>query len=138
MPDSPHFTRSVWFLTLVALLVALGAKVLIGALTPFDWLAWLDNASLPGAVVLIAGETSFWRGDALIRALSFGVGALVACLLAGTPPWRLIVSLLAVSTLSSLVAQFPGPGRPAQLALWAAAAPVATLVVGVLFRALKR
>jgi len=100
-------------------------------------LDWLDNESRQGPVVLIAGETSFWRGDALIRALSFGIGALIACLLANSQSWYLIGSLVAISALSTVFAQFPRPATPAQLALWAAAAPIATFAVSVLFRTWK-
>ena len=137
MSPSQHFTRSVWFVTLVALLISLGAQVLIGALTPVTALDWLDNESRQGPVVLIAGETSFWRGDALIRAVSFGLGALVACLLANTQSWLLVASLVAISVVSSAFAQFPRPATPWQLSLWAAAAPIASLTVSVLFRAFK-
>ena len=137
MPTSPHFTGSIWFATLVALLVSLGAQVLIGALTPVTALDWLDNESRQGPIVLIAGVTSFWRGDALIRALSFGIGALIACLLANTKSCSLIASLVAVSAMSTVFAQFPRPATPAQLALWAATAPIATLAVSVLFRMWK-
>lgn len=134
MPSSPHFVGSIWFATLVALLVSLGAQVLIGALIPVTALDWLDNESRQGPVVLIAGETSFWRGDALIRAVSFGIGALVACLLVNTQSWYLVVSLVAVAALSTVFAQFPRPATPVQLAIWAAAAPIASLVVSMLFR----
>ena len=137
MTSSSHFTGSIWFVTLVALLVSLGAQVLIGALTPVTALDWLDNESRGGPVVLIAGETSFWRGDALIRALSFGIGAVVACLLANSQSWYLVVSLGAFAALSTGFAQFPRPATPMQLALWAASAPTATLAVSMFFRAWK-
>jgi hypothetical protein len=137
MPSSPNFIGSIWFVTLVALLVSLGAQVLIGALTPVAALDWLDNESRQGPVVLIAGETSFWRGDALISALSFGIGALVACLLANSQSWYLVLSLVAVAALSTVFAQFPRPATPVQLVIWAAAAPISTLAVGTLFRVWK-
>jgi hypothetical protein len=137
MPSSPQFIGSIWFVTLVALLVSLGAQVLIGALTPVASLDWLDNESRLGPVVLIAGETSFWRGEALIRAVSFGIGALVACLIASSQSWYLVVSLVAVAALSSVFAQFPRPATPVQLAVWAASAPIATLAVSTLFRVWK-
>lgn len=60
-------------------------------------------------MVLVAGVTSFWRGDALLRAASFAIGALVACLLAHAHSAWLIVSLVAVSALSTVFAQFPRP-----------------------------
>ena len=137
MSRSQHFTGSVWFVTLVALLVSLGAQVLIGALAPVTALDWLDHESRQGPVVLIAGETSFWRGDALVRAGAFAIGALVACLLANAQSWRLVVSLVVIAVVSSAFAQFPRPASPWQLFLWAAAAPVASLTVSLLFRAFK-
>jgi hypothetical protein len=137
MLSSQHFTGSIWFATLVALLVSLGAQVLIGALTPVASLDWLDNESRQGPVVLIAGETSFWRGDALIRAVAFGVGALVACLLTNSQSWYLVASLVVVAVLSTVFAQFPRPATPVQLLFWAAAAPIAALAVSVFFRLWK-
>lgn len=134
MPSSPRFIGSIWFATLVALLVSLGAQVLIGALTPVSTLDWLDGESRQGPVVLIAGETSFWRGDALIRAVSFGIGGLLACLLANSQSWRLVSSLVAVAAISTVFAQFPRSATPSQLAVWAAAAPTSTLAVSMLFR----
>lgn len=134
MPSSPHFIGSIWFAALLALLVSLGAQVLIGALTPVTALDWLDNESRQGAVALVAGETSFWRGDALIRSVSFGIGALVACLLANSQSWYLVVSLVAVAMLSTVFAQIPRPATPMQLAVWVSAAPISTLAVSMLFR----
>ena len=137
MASLPPFTGSTWFVTLVALLVSLGAHVLIGALTPVTALDWLDNESRQGPVVLVAGVTSFWRGDALLRAASFAIGTLVACLLAHSHSAWLIVSLVGVSALCTVFAQFPRPATVAQLALWAAAAPLASLVVALVFRLWK-
>jgi hypothetical protein len=133
MSTSTHFTGSIWFVALVALLVSLGAQVLFGALpvTVFDW---IDNENRSGPIVLIAGETSFWRGDSIIRAISFGLGALIACFLASSHSWYLIATLILVSFLSTAFAQFPRPATLWQLSLWAASAPVAVLVVSVLYR----
>lgn len=135
MSSTPHFTRSVWFVTLVALLVSLGAQVMIEAITPLAALDWLDNESRQGPVVLIAGETSFWRADAVIRALAFGAGAGVACLLASSQSGYLVVSLVVMAALSTVFAQFPRPATPDQLLLWAASAPAAALAVSGFFRA---
>lgn len=133
MLPSPNFTSSLWFVLIVSLLVSLGTQVLIGALTPLTALDWLDGESRQGPVVLIAGVTSFWRGDAFIRALSFGTGALVACLLASKQSWLLVMSLVAMSTLCSVFAQFPRPASLTQLALWGSAGPLASLAVSALF-----
>ena len=132
-----HFSGSTWFATIVALLVALGSQVLIGALTPitaFDWL--FGEARRQGPVVLIAGE-SFWREDSIIRAVAFGVGAFVACLLARSNSWQLLVSLVAVSLVATAFAQLPRPASMWQLALWASSAPAGALLVGLVFHAWK-
>jgi hypothetical protein len=137
MPTPPQFTSSIWFLTLVALLASLGAQVLIGALTPitaFDWL--FGEARRQGPVVLVAGE-SFWREDSIIRAVSFGIGAAVACLLARSHSWQLLAGLVAVSFVATAFAQFPTATSMWQLSLWACSAPAGALLVGVVFRAYK-
>ena len=136
MSTSMPFTGSVWFVTLVALLVSLGAQVVIGSLpvTAFDW---IDNENRTGPLVLIAGETSFWRGDSVIRAISFGLGALVACVLANAHSWYLVAALVVASFACTVFAQFPRPATSVQLAIWASSAPVAALIVGLFFRAWK-
>ncbi|MBB4845215.1 hypothetical protein HNP55_003762 [Paucibacter oligotrophus] len=137
MSSPPLFTGSTWFVTFVAILVALGAQVLIGALTPivaFDWL--FGEMRRQGPVVLIAGE-SFWREDAVIRALAFTLGAFVACLLARTHSWQLLASLVAVFLVATAFAQFPRPVLTWQLVLWASAAPAGALLAWGFFRAWK-
>lgn len=134
MSTSQSFTGSIWFVTLVALLASLGLQVLIGAL-PVTFFDWIDTENRSGPVVLIAGATSFWRGDLLIRATSFGLGTLIACLLANSHSWYLIASLVVVAFLATAFAQVPRPATLLQLSLWAASAPLAAFVVSVIFRA---
>lgn len=134
MSAPPQFTGSTWFVTLLALLIASGAQTLIGALVPLAAFEWLYEKPPIDQVVLIAGETSFWRVDTLIRAVTFALGAFVACLLARSHSWQLLASLVAISLVATAFAQFPRPATPWQLGLWASAAPVGVLVVGVLFR----
>lgn len=86
---SRPFTDAVWFLTLLGLLASLGAQVLIGAALPLTSLDWLDADSQQSSIVLVAGVTSFWAEDTLIRAASFGLGACCAFLIAHSPTWRL-------------------------------------------------
>jgi hypothetical protein len=138
MSNPPPFTNSIWFVSLVALLVALGAEVLIGALTPITTFDWLFSEPRRDPVVIIAGETSFWREDSMIRALSFGIGAFVACLLASRHSWLLLASLVAVAVVATTFAQLPRPATFWQLTLWASAAPLGTLLVGVSFHAWRR
>lgn len=134
MSTTHRFTGSIWFLALLALLVSLGFQVLIGAL-PVTWFDWIDGENRSGLVVLVAGETSFWRGDAVIRGISFGVGALIASLLANRNSWLLIATLILMSLLSTAFAQFPRPASAVQLTIWTASAPVATAITSLSFRA---
>lgn len=138
MDTPPRFTATVWFVTGLALLVSLGAQVLIGALLPLSAVLGLEGVSLQPPLVLIAGETSLWRTDALIRGLSFGLGAWVACALAASLSWRLVASLVTVSAVASMFAQFPRPATAAALSLWAAAAPLGSGVVCLVCRAWAR
>ena len=137
MPTLLQFTASIWFVTLVALLVSLGSQVLIGALVPIAAFDWLTDEPRTGPVVLIAGMTSFWREDSIIRAVSFGLGAFVACLIARSHSWQLLACLVGVALVATAFEQFPRPATLWQLALWASAAPTGALLVGVVFRAWK-
>lgn len=134
MPTLPQLTSSIWFATIVGLLVSLGSQVLIGALLPITAFDWLANESRKGPVVLIAGVTSFWREDSIIRAVSFGVGAFIACLLARSHSWQLLAGLVAISSVATAFAQTPGPVATWQFAVWASSAPAGALLVGVVFR----
>ena len=135
MPAQPQFTSSIWFATLVALLVSLGAQALIGALVPITAFEWLYEKPAVGQIVLIAGETSFWRVDALIRVVSFALGAFIACLLAWSQSLPFLASLVAISVVATVFAQFPRPATTWQLVTWASAAPAGAFLVAVLFRA---
>jgi len=137
MPSPSNFTGSVWFVSLVALLASLGAQVLIGSIVPIAAFDWLDGQSRQGPIMLVAGETSFWRGDAFIRALSFGIGALLACLLARSQSWGLVAILLAISATCTVFAQFPRPASFSQLVVWGISAPISALTVGAIFKLVK-
>jgi hypothetical protein len=128
-----HFTGSVWFVTLVGLVVALGTQALIGALVPIAAFEWLYDKPPIEQVVLIAGKTSLWRVDTLIRTLSFGLGAFVACHLVNSLTWHLVASLMATYLAATALAQFPRPAAQWQLAVWASAAPAVALLVFMLY-----
>jgi hypothetical protein len=134
MSAPPQFASSTWFVTLVALFIALGAQTLIGAIVPLSAIEWLYEKPPIDQVVLIAGETSFWRVDTLIRAVSFALGAFIACLLARSHSWQLLASLVAISLVATVFAQFPRPAAPWQLGVWATAAPLGALLAAVPFR----
>ncbi|MDT8999713.1 hypothetical protein RQP53_10585 [Paucibacter sp. APW11] len=128
-----HFTCSTAFVTVLALLVSLGTQVLLGAITPV-WLFDGPGDSSSG-VVLIAGVSSFWRADAIIRALSFGLGSAIACLLARRLSWLLVLLLTGMATIATAFAQFPRPATHEQLMVWSAAAPLASLLLAMALRA---
>jgi hypothetical protein len=137
MPQRPRFTGSIWFTTLVALLVALGSQILVENLAPVAAFDWLHQATPKSeAVVRIAGM-SFWREDTIIRLVAFSLGTFIAFLLAHTHSLRLLLALLFVAITATAFAQFPRPASTLQLAVWALSAPTGVLVVGLLFRAAK-
>ena len=133
MNPRDHFSGNTAFVTALALLISLGTQVLLDAITPV-WLFDGPGDSSSG-VVLIAGVSSFWRGDAIIRALSFGLGSSIACLLARRASWWLVLLLTGMATVATAFAQFPRPATPEQLMVWSAAAPLASLLVTLILRA---
>lgn len=136
MSTSTHFTGSIWFVTLIALLVSLGSELLIGFL-PYSAFSWIDGPNHQSPVVLVAGETSFWRVETLIRVVAFGLGALIACLLASSQSWNLVATLVTASLLCTVFAQLPKTAALWQQAIWTASAPFAAFVVSAIFRAWK-
>lgn len=120
--------RSLWFIAAVALLVALGAQVVLEHVTPmvlFD--ALLGETRRQGPVVLVAGE-SFWREDAVIRAVAFAVGAWVGCRLVVTVSRRLLASLLVMAFVATAFAQWPDRIQGWPWAVWTLAAPAGVLI----------
>lgn len=129
MRNSHHFSKSIWFASLVALVVALGTNLLLESILPiaaFDWLETAAPGDAPG--YRIAGR-SFWKGDSILRLVSFGFGAAVACLLAWPRSWRLIASLVLISALATVFAQFPGRSATWQLMVWSLAGPAGAFFV---------
>jgi len=134
MSEPQKLTGSIWFATGIALLVSLGAQTLIEALLPIAALDWLYEKPPIEHVVFVAGKTSFWLVDTLIRALAFALGAVVGCLLVSAHSWRLPASLMAMSVIATVFVEFPWPAAPWQLGVWALAAPAGVLLVAVIFR----
>lgn len=137
MSHLPNFSNSVWFATLVALLVALGSQVLIEALAPITAFDWLFNESRRQAPIVMTVGESFWREESVVRAIAFGIGAFIGCILARSHSWQLQLSLIAISLCAITLVQLPRPASMWQLAVWVSSAPAATIVVVVLFRAWK-
>lgn len=137
MTRLPRLFRSTGFAVLMGLCVAWLAQTLIEVLTPVSVFDGFRDDGRDGHVVLIAGVTSFWREDALIRLVASGLGALAACLCARSQRWPLLAALVAGSVIATAFAQMPRPVLPWQLAVWASAGPAGALVVGLVCRRWK-
>ena len=133
MPAKPRLSGSIWFASLVALLVALGTQLLMESVIPAIAFTWLDGGpGRPEPYYWVAG-TSFWRGDSMLRFVAFGFGACVACLLARSRSIRLVAGLVAVSLLAVAFAQLPAKAAAWQLAIWALSGPTGALLVALAF-----
>lgn len=133
MPIKSRLFRSIWFASLVALLVALGAQLLLESLIPAVAFMWLDGGpGRPEPSYWVAGM-SFWRSDSVLRFVVFGLGACVACLLSQALSKSLVAGLVAVSLVAVAFAQFPAKAAAWQLAIWALSGPTASLLVALVF-----
>lgn len=124
-----HFTQSIKFASFVALVVALGTQLLLDSVIPAFAFDWLEGRPISG--YRIAGA-SYWMGDSVIRLLAFGFGAAVACLLASARSKRLLVSLVLLSLMATVFAQFPKTGASWQLLIWVLSGPLGVFLVGLL------
>jgi hypothetical protein len=104
----------------VALLVSLGAQVLLESVVP------ASAAELPGASLVhmyYVSVESLWVGEAVIRLVAFAMGGVVGVLLARGLSRTLVALLLGVAILAAAVAQFPSRSI-LPLVLWSLAGPV--------------
>jgi hypothetical protein len=121
-------STSAWFASLVALLVALGADVLLGSVMPADlasFARWVFAPADGSATVHRVTRDSLWVSEIIIRMLSYAMGGLVAVLLVGSLTDRLLGTLIGVAILATIFEQSPGGPTPVVVALWFLAAPVA-------------
>jgi hypothetical protein len=129
---------SVWFSSLVALLVAIGSRDMLIDVLPTSFAEWLSvllgfgpmsATSDSGIIYYVTGSGSFWPFGIVIQFVSFVVGGFVGVRLASAFPGRLIILLLAASLLAALFQQQP-PGNPSGLlwALWFLAGPVGVVL----------
>jgi hypothetical protein len=130
MPARPQFTGSIWFVSIVALVVALGTQLLLESILPVAGFNWLDNASSNPAPHYRIADASIWREDSILRLVAFAFGGAVACLLAWSRSKNLVASLVAVSLLATVFTQFPGRSATWQLVIWALSGPVGALLAG--------
>lgn len=117
--------KSVWFGALVALVVGLGAQVLLGSIVPADIADWSFSAANDATTVHRATSESLWISGTIIRFLSFAIAGLVAVFLVGALTGRLLGALLLVAVLATFFEQFPGRPDLVLAAFWSLAAPVA-------------
>jgi len=121
---------SAWFASLVALLVALGAQVLLGSLIPADFSEWLSPAGSGSVTAYRASPDALWISGTVIRFLSFAMGGIVAVLLVGVLTGRLMGMLFVAALLATFFAQFPSRADLVFVALWSCAAPLGVMAGG--------
>jgi hypothetical protein len=92
--------KTIWFASLVALLVGLGTQSLLGALIPARAASWFIGAPTSPNIIFISGITNFWPLATLIRMVSFVVGGFVGTRIAGHA-WARTVALTAVVSLAT-------------------------------------
>jgi len=116
-----QFTASSkWFSALVALLVSLGAQVLLESVVPASAAELLGTSS--AHKYYVSGE-SLWVGEVVIRLVAFAMGGVVGVQLARGLSRTLVALLLGVAILAAAVAQFPSRSI-LPLVLWSLAGPV--------------
>jgi hypothetical protein len=98
-----RFTATVWFAVLVAWLVALGARSVIGSLLAIDLQALF--ADPPRVYQIVADER--WTRPVMVQLLSWAAGAFVGGSLADAMSRRLAVSLMVVLIVNTVFQQFP-------------------------------
>lgn len=123
MEPRPFIASSKWLSALVALLVALGAQVLLESVVP------ASSSEVPFTTARLMNVESLWVSESVIRLLSFAMGGGVAVLLARGISRALFAMLFVIAVLASLFQQFPGRGPLlVPLAIWSLAGPVGIIV----------
>jgi hypothetical protein len=125
--------RSIWFASLVALFVALGAQILFGNIVPADLMVWSYRSGMPYRIM----PEALWISSTVVRCLSFATGGLVAVFLIGALTGRLLSLLVVMALLATVFQQFPSEVNLTLMAFWSLSAPVA-VVVGAWVASAKR
>ena len=128
--------NSAWLAAFVALLVALGAQVLLESVLPASLEQWSLGESI-GLFGAVSPGSFIWLSASVIRFVSFTSAGLVAVLLLGSLNGRLLCMLVAVAVLDSVFGQFPSKLGLLFLTLWSLSAPIG-VVVGAWFASAKR
>jgi hypothetical protein len=99
MRSPPKPVTSYWFASLVALLVALGAQSLLGAIVPAGVADWFSGTPSSPNIIYIAGVADYWPLATAVRFASFFVGGFVAAVVARRASVGFAVLLAGVSLL---------------------------------------
>ena len=119
----PMRASSIWFSSLVALLVALGAQAFLEGIVPAS-VTDMRFGTPDITIIHRAGGWPLWVTEAIIRFLSFALGGFVGVLLARALSARLVVLLLAAAAAATVFQQLPGPGPVFWWVLWSLVAPI--------------
>ena len=109
--------NSIWLGAFVALLVALGADVLISSVTPTSLaeLQLLFTGARDPHIYYRLNPEPMWLGESIIRLLSFSLGGIMAVRMVGHCSFRLLVLLLVSGAVSSFIGPFPKQLSPQTL-----------------------
>jgi len=119
----PKPAASYWFAPLLALLIALGAQSLLGAIVPASVAEWFSGTPSSPNIIYIAGVSDFWPLATAVRFASFLIGGFVAAVVARRSSLGFVALLAGVSLLSALVENVEAPDVASiyKLYIWALA-----------------
>lgn len=120
-------SSSIWFASLVALLAALGAQVLLESIIPANFAEVLLGKVANSNTVQHVTADSLWYIGTVIHFLSYAIGGLIAVILVGSLTRRLAGILLAVAILATVFEQFPNRDN-LLLIFWSLSAPAGILI----------
>lgn len=134
MRSDTNRTTSLWFASLVALLVALGTQHLLGILIPASAVSWLSGTPPNTNYIFVSGITNFWPLATLIRLLSFTAGGAVGSLLTRDASLRVFFIFAIVSLVSAHFEDVVAPDIASifKLYIWVFAGPVG-MCFGIVF-----
>ena len=118
-----HGASEIWFASLVALLVGLGAQLLLESVLPASVSVLFGPETPGGEHWFRAGDASLWGVSSLVRLASYTLGGLVGVLLARGASGQLLTILLVLAVLETIFEQFPRTGSFMLIAVWSLAAP---------------
>jgi len=134
MNARPSEAGSIWFSSLIALLVGLGAQMLLGTIVPADFGDLPFVRPTPYAHPI--DTESLWVGEVAIRFLSFVPGGFVGVVLRGVLSRRLALVFFVAALAGGFVADFTSDSAIAWT-LWLLAGP-AGILLGACWANLRR